>query len=79
VSAAATTASRAGEPQRLFEVQVGGVTLEEVVLEALASPDGGPCPVCGGALRSEGRGVECRDCGSSMELEPAAGHGAWVA
>jgi tRNA(Ile2) C34 agmatinyltransferase TiaS len=79
VSRSATIPGRAGEPQRLFEVHVGGVTLEELVLESLAAPDGSPCPVCGGPLRSEGRGAECQECGSALELEPVAGHGAWVA
>ena len=53
-------------------------TLEDVLLRALADPEGAPCPVCGGALERTPAGVACRGCGSRIERGGEPSRGAWV-
>ena len=53
-------------------------SLADVLLRALADPEGEPCPVCGGFLARIPHGAACRDCGSHIDRGGEPARGAWV-
>ena len=70
-------------PERLEALTGSGwhgadMTLEGLVLRALAEPDRLGCLVCGARVQRARAALECSDCGSILERR-ARSRGVWVA